>query len=191
MDDPAKCRAPAAVLTLVGFINIPIIKFSVDWWNTLHQPASVIRMDGPTIHPSMLYPLLVMAIAYTLIFFFAAHDGHAQRDLAQAGADDAPPGRPIHRPGCVKGPLMSHEAFVFLVLCGNSGHAWRACWCTILLDGRARRRELSRTRGARRAPPLRRQAGECILMLMSRRHRMTGRLPLPAAGADGYWPFCR
>jgi heme exporter protein C len=57
------------VLTLVGFINIPIIKFSVDWWNTLHQPASVIRMDGPTIHPSMLYPLLVMALAYTLIFF--------------------------------------------------------------------------------------------------------------------------
>jgi hypothetical protein len=58
-----------AILTLVGFINIPIIKFSVDWWNTLHQPASVIRMDGPTIHPSMLWPLLVMAIAYTLLFF--------------------------------------------------------------------------------------------------------------------------
>ena len=37
--------------------------------NTLHQPASVIRLDGPTIHPSMLYPLLVMALAYTLIFF--------------------------------------------------------------------------------------------------------------------------
>jgi len=57
------------VLTLVGFINIPIIKFSVEWWNTLHQPASVMRLDGPTIHPSMLYPLLVMGIAYTLIFF--------------------------------------------------------------------------------------------------------------------------
>jgi heme exporter protein C len=69
MDDPARAARPAAVLTLVGFINIPIIKFSVDWWNTLHQPASVIRMDGPTIHPSMLYPLLVMALAYTLIFF--------------------------------------------------------------------------------------------------------------------------
>jgi heme exporter protein C len=69
MDDPARAARPAAVLTLVGFINIPIIKFSVDWWNTLHQPASVIRLDGPTIHPSMLYPLLVMAIAYTLIFF--------------------------------------------------------------------------------------------------------------------------
>lgn len=69
MDDSGRAARPAAVLTLVGFVNIPIIKFSVEWWNTLHQPASVIRLDGPTIHPTMLYPLLVMAIAYTLIFF--------------------------------------------------------------------------------------------------------------------------
>ena len=69
MEDPIRAGKAAAVLTLVGAVNLPIIKFSVDWWNTLHQPASVIRMDGPTIHPSMLYPLLVMAIAYTLIFF--------------------------------------------------------------------------------------------------------------------------
>jgi heme exporter protein C len=69
MDDPAKSARVAAVLILVGFINIPIIKFSVDWWNTLHQPASVVRLDGPTIHPSMLYPLLVMALAFTLLFF--------------------------------------------------------------------------------------------------------------------------
>jgi len=57
------------VLVLIGFINIPIIKFSVDWWNTLHQPASVLRVDGPTIHPTLLYPLLVMAIGFTLMFF--------------------------------------------------------------------------------------------------------------------------
>ena len=69
MDDPAKSARVAAVLILVGFINIPIIKFSVDWWNTLHQPASVVRLDGPTIHSSMLYPLLVMALAFTLLFF--------------------------------------------------------------------------------------------------------------------------
>jgi heme exporter protein C len=43
------------------------VKFSVDWWNTLHQPASVLRLQGPAIHPSMLYPLLVMALAFTLI----------------------------------------------------------------------------------------------------------------------------
>ncbi len=67
-DDPSRAARVAAVLTLVGFINIPIIKFSVDWWNTLHQPASVMRLDGPTIHASMLWPLLVMAVAFTLIF---------------------------------------------------------------------------------------------------------------------------
>ncbi|MEO1111964.1 MAG: heme transporter HemC, partial [Pseudomonadota bacterium] len=55
--------------TLVGALNLPIIKFSVDWWNTLHQPASVIRLDGPTIHPDQLWPLLVMALAFTLLFF--------------------------------------------------------------------------------------------------------------------------
>jgi heme exporter protein C len=52
-----------AVLLLVGVINIPIIKFSVDWWNTLHQGASVIRVGGPLIDASMLIPLLLMAAA--------------------------------------------------------------------------------------------------------------------------------
>ena len=52
IDDPAKSARAAAIITLVGFINIPIIKFSVDWWNTLHQPASVFRLDGPTIDAS-------------------------------------------------------------------------------------------------------------------------------------------
>ncbi|WP_099866967.1 heme ABC transporter permease [Pararhizobium haloflavum] len=69
MDDPSKSARVSAILILVGFINIPIIKFSVDWWNTLHQPASVVRLDGPTIHASMLYPLLVMALAFTVLFF--------------------------------------------------------------------------------------------------------------------------
>ena len=69
MDDASKAARLSAVLILVGFVNIPIIKFSVEWWNTLHQPASVIRMDGPTIDPEFLWPLLVMAIAFTLLFF--------------------------------------------------------------------------------------------------------------------------
>ncbi|WP_265517846.1 heme ABC transporter permease [Nitratireductor luteus] len=68
MDDPARSARAAAILTLVGFINIPIIKFSVDWWNTLHQPASVFRLDGPTIHASLLWPLLVCALGFTLLF---------------------------------------------------------------------------------------------------------------------------
>jgi len=57
-----------AVLTLVGAVNIPIIKFSVDWWNTLHQPASVLRVGGSTIHPTILMPLIAMLVAFTLLF---------------------------------------------------------------------------------------------------------------------------
>jgi heme exporter protein C len=68
VDDPGRASRVAAVLILVGAVNLPIIKFSVDWWNTLHQPASVFRMDGPTIDSSMLWPLFVMAIALTLLF---------------------------------------------------------------------------------------------------------------------------
>lgn len=69
MEDPIKAGKAAAILTLVGALNLPIIKFSVEWWNTLHQPASVMRMGGPTIDASMLIPLFVMAIAFTLLFF--------------------------------------------------------------------------------------------------------------------------
>jgi heme exporter protein C len=69
MDDPSKAARLSSVLILVGFVNIPIIKFSVEWWNTLHQPASVIRLDGPTVDPEFLWPLLVMAVAFTMLFF--------------------------------------------------------------------------------------------------------------------------
>ncbi|AFL54266.1 heme exporter protein C [Sinorhizobium fredii] len=69
MDDPARSARVSAVLVLVGFVNIPIIKFSVEWWNTLHQPASVMRLDGPTIDPEFLWPLIIMAIGFTLLFF--------------------------------------------------------------------------------------------------------------------------
>jgi heme exporter protein C len=79
-DDPGRAGRVAAILTLVGFINIPIIKFSVDWWNTLHQPASVVRLDGPTIHPTMLWPLLIMAIGFTLAFM-ALHFGAMKAEI--------------------------------------------------------------------------------------------------------------
>lgn len=67
-DDPSKAAKAAAILVLVGAINVPIIKFSVDWWNTLHQPASVATMDGPKIHSSILTPLLIMGSAYMSLF---------------------------------------------------------------------------------------------------------------------------
>jgi heme exporter protein C len=67
-DDPTRGARAGAVLALVGVVNLPIIKFSVDWWNTLHQPASVFRVGGPTIDRSMLVPLLIMAVAFMLYF---------------------------------------------------------------------------------------------------------------------------
>ncbi len=68
-DEPLRAARAAAILVLIGSINLPIIKFSVEWWNTLHQPASVVRLDGPTIHPSMLWPLLISALGFTCLFF--------------------------------------------------------------------------------------------------------------------------
>ncbi len=68
-DDPARGSRASAILALVGFVNVPIIKFSVEWWNTLHQPASVMRAGGPTIDASMLVPLFIMALGFTTYFF--------------------------------------------------------------------------------------------------------------------------
>jgi heme exporter protein C len=68
VEEPVSAARALAIVTLVGFINIPIIKFSVDWWNTLHQPASVSRFGRPAMDTAFLYPLLVMALAYTLLF---------------------------------------------------------------------------------------------------------------------------
>jgi heme exporter protein C len=68
VEDPSRAARAAAVLTLVGAINLPIIKFSVDWWNTLHQPASVVRMGGSTLDKAFLVPLLVTAVGFSLLF---------------------------------------------------------------------------------------------------------------------------
>jgi heme exporter protein C len=71
-DEPSRGARAAAILCLVGSVNLPIIKFSVDWWNTLHQPSSILRADGPAIHPSMLWPLVLMWLAF-LSYFVAVH----------------------------------------------------------------------------------------------------------------------
>ncbi|MDF1584894.1 heme ABC transporter permease [Marinimicrococcus flavescens] len=67
-EDPQRGARAASILGLVGLVNLPVIKFSVDWWNTLHQPASIVRLDGPTIDPSMLWPLFTMMGFFKLFF---------------------------------------------------------------------------------------------------------------------------
>ncbi|MBP8246426.1 MAG: heme ABC transporter permease [Phenylobacterium sp.] len=69
IDDEQKAGRAAAVLALVGLVNLPIVHFSVDWWNTLHQPSSVLRMGKPTMTADLLTPLLVMGVAYMALFF--------------------------------------------------------------------------------------------------------------------------
>jgi heme exporter protein C len=67
VEDPSRAARAAAILTLVGAVDLPIIKFSVDWWNTLHQGASF-GLTGSTIYPTILMPLLIMTVAFTLLF---------------------------------------------------------------------------------------------------------------------------
>lgn len=68
VEDPSRAARAVAILTLVGAIDLPIIKFSVDWWNTLHQGSSVFRLGGSTIDPTILVPLFAMTAAFTLLF---------------------------------------------------------------------------------------------------------------------------
>ena len=68
VEDEEKAARLAAILCLAGLINLPIVHFSVEWWSTLHQPASIIRSGGSAMHPSMLGPLLTMAGAYASLF---------------------------------------------------------------------------------------------------------------------------
>jgi heme exporter protein C len=69
IEDPRRAARAGAILALVGVVNIPIIHFSVEWWNTLHQPASVSKLGKPEIHTSILIPLLVMLAAFQSFFF--------------------------------------------------------------------------------------------------------------------------
>ncbi|HEX5279556.1 MAG TPA: heme ABC transporter permease [Micropepsaceae bacterium] len=70
IDDPGRAARAAAVLALVGAADVPVIHFSVNWWNTLHQPASILRLGGPTIDKSFLVPLLIMIVGYTFLFIW-------------------------------------------------------------------------------------------------------------------------
>ena len=70
-DDPQRADRASAVLAIVGVINVPIIHYSVEWWTTLHQPASVTKLDKPSIALEMLYPLFIMMLGFQLYFGWA------------------------------------------------------------------------------------------------------------------------
>jgi heme exporter protein C len=71
IDDKRTASRAVAILALVGVVNIPIIHYSVEWWNTLHQGPTVTKMDKPSIHVSMLIPLLLMAVAFKFYYLIA------------------------------------------------------------------------------------------------------------------------
>lgn len=68
IDTPSQAARATAILALVGVINIPVIHYSIEWWNTLHQPASIAKIGKPLIHISMLIPLLLMVAAFQLLY---------------------------------------------------------------------------------------------------------------------------
>ncbi len=68
IEDPRNAARAGAVLAIVGVVNIPIIHYSVEWWSTLHQGATVTKLDKPSIHVSMLIPLLLMAVSFKLYY---------------------------------------------------------------------------------------------------------------------------
>lgn len=88
IDEPHRAASIARVVAIVGVVNVPIVKFSVNWWNTLHQPASLLKMGGPSIAVSMLWPLLAMMAAYGALFLvlllIAMRTEIAVRKLRQA-----------------------------------------------------------------------------------------------------------
>jgi len=71
IEDPRSAAKACAILATVGVVNIPIIHFSVEWWNTLHQGPTITKLGAPSIHTSMLIPLLIMALAFKLYFVTA------------------------------------------------------------------------------------------------------------------------
>lgn len=96
VEDRARAARLAAIVAVAGFVNVPIIKFSVDWWASLHQPASVLRGGGPSIDASMLTPLALMAAGYTALFIAlliaSMRNEIAERRLARLAAVG---GRPV------------------------------------------------------------------------------------------------
>ena len=163
IEDEALAAKLTAVLSLVGIVILPVIKFSVEW-NSLHQPASVMRLGAPTIHPSLLWPLLVMASGHDRVVSRPASQGHAQRGPApprQGPAHDRGAGqRRSRRPAgrVTRMELGPHAAYIWAAYAAVAvGLAALVVW--LVLDGRRQQHlvdelEARGVRGARSRPML-------------------------------------
>ena len=141
IDDPGRAARAVAILTLVGCVNLPIIKFSVDWWNTLHQPASVFRLGGPTIAPSLLWPLIVMSLAFTCLFLtlhvMAIRNEILRRRIARATMLAAAEGDRLEPGFAAGGALMADPHIGFVVAAYAVAAATIAAMIgAVVLDGR-------------------------------------------------------
>ena len=96
IDEPTRAARAASILAIVGFINVPIVKFSVDWWNTLHQPASVSRLARPALHADFLYPMLIMGAGFLVLFLALTLTRMQMEVLRQRLRARAPKGEPPH-----------------------------------------------------------------------------------------------
>jgi heme exporter protein C len=96
IDEPTRAARAASILAIVGFINVPIVKFSVDWWNTLHQPASVSRLARPALHADFLYPLLIMGAGFLVLFLALTLTRMQMEVLRQRLRARAQKGEPPH-----------------------------------------------------------------------------------------------
>ena len=167
-DDASRGARAGSLLALVGVVNLPIIKFSVDWWNTLHQPASVVRLGGPAIDASMLLPLLVMAVGFMLLFGWllllrmrtALNERKAARPAALRRSSAARPPRAAARPaGAERGMNALAD---WLAMGGYAGFVWPAYgFAAAVLGGlalyswRQHRAQRGRSRPAAAAAPVR------------------------------------
>ncbi|GIS11824.1 MAG: hypothetical protein CM15mP115_09750 [Alphaproteobacteria bacterium] len=152
-DQPERGSRPAALLALVGVINVPIVKFSVDWWNTLHQPASLLRSGGVSIDQAMLVPLLLM-LAGMHCYFAVIVILRMKAILAEGGSQACSCGRP---PGmAADGRVLFHGRVCRVHMALLSADAWRhGMACLVQLAAR----ETRRRKAGRNVAKNRRQAG--------------------------------
>ncbi len=141
VEDPSRAARAVAVLTLVGAIDLPIIKFSVDWWNTLHQGASVFRLGGSTIYPTILHSAVHHGRRIHSVVRHAGAGGDAQRNFAPPRADAATAASKRRK---LKMETTAHidfiaAAYAAAVIVVGALIAW------VMLDYRAQRTKARRT----------------------------------------------